>query len=405
MSRLLTLSTKIHSLTTTLSTHHTQTNTPQPSFSEDQPPIPSSPPPPDLLATQEALSEALEELYWLNQGPIGGVINKALASSVGLQFVLKGMGFGELAGRIRVEEKRVARLLRLAMTDHLFCEPEPGWVRHTSLTRALREVEGLRGWCVMYVEEMAPAVGKAVDAVAKWPESEEPNECGFNIANATRKPIFTFFSEDAPSRATRFKTAMAFHEHFPGLERSHVLTGFDWASLPHNATVVDIGGSHGGVSIELAKAFPKLNFVVQDLPDVIDEAGKDDVDGRVKFMAHDFFTEQPVKDADVYFMRFILHNWSDKYCVQILQALVPALKPGARILLNEQSLQPSSAVPPRYERWQRAADINMMAVFNSQERDETEWVELFRKASPRFELEEVRRTEGALLDMIVFTWK
>lgn len=53
----------------------------------------------------------------------------------------------------------------------------------------------------------------------------------------------------------------------------------------------------------------------------------------------------------------------------------------------------------------RAADINMMAVFNSQERDETEWVELFRKASPRFELEEVRRAEGAMLDIIVFRWK
>ena len=48
----------------------------------------------------------------------------------------------------------------------------------------------------------------------------------------------------------------------------------------------------------------------------------------------DFFTDQPVS-ADVYYMRSILHNWSDKYSVQILRHLTPALKPGARVLVHE----------------------------------------------------------------------
>jgi hypothetical protein len=52
-------------------------------------------------------------------------------------------------------------------------------------------------------------------------------------------------------------------------------------------------------------------------------------------MAHDFFTEQPVKDADIYLLRFILHNWSDSYCIDILRRLVPALKDGARVLVND----------------------------------------------------------------------
>ena len=58
------------------------------------------------------------------------------------------------------------------------------------------------------------------------------------------------------------------------------------------------------------------------------------LEDRISFMAHDFFTPQPIT-ADVYFFRFIFHDWPDKYGISILQNLVPALKPGARVLINE----------------------------------------------------------------------
>lgn len=79
-------------------------------------------------------------------------------------------------------------------------------------------------------------------------------------------------------------------------------------------------------------AFPALSVVIQDLPEVIAQASPSET--HISFMTHDFFTPQPVV-ADVYLFRWILHNWSDKYCVRILRALVPALKPGARIVINE----------------------------------------------------------------------
>lgn len=52
-------------------------------------------------------------------------------------------------------------------------------------------------------------------------------------------------------------------------------------------------------------------------------------------MAHDFITPQPIHGADVYIFRWIFHNWSDKYCVRILKNLIPALKPGAKIVVND----------------------------------------------------------------------
>ena len=52
-------------------------------------------------------------------------------------------------------------------------------------------------------------------------------------------------------------------------------------------------------------------------------------------MTQDFFTLQPIKDADVYFFRAIFHDWPDKYCIQILQNLIPALKTGARVIIQD----------------------------------------------------------------------
>lgn len=168
--------------------------------------------------------------------------------------------------------------------------------------------------------------------------------------------MFEFF-EEHPDRMSRFKDAMSFLQTFPGLETSYVVKGFDWASLGR-ATIVDVGGSHGLVSIDIAKEYPDLHFVVQDLPKVIEDVktkAPAEVTDRVRFMAHDFFTEQPVKDADIYYFRWIFHDWSDKYSIKILKALIPALKPGARIVLSERCLEPPCTLSLRQERWNRCA--------------------------------------------------
>ena len=128
---------------------------------------------------------------------------------------------------------------------------------------------------------------------------------------------------------------MEYFQTAPGFEVGHVLESFDW-DLVKNGTVVDVGGSHGVVSIEVARKYPSLQFVVQDRAEVINAVQlPEDVAGRVKLMPYDFFKEQPVKNADVYLYRWIFHNWSDKYCVKLCRALIPALKPGARLLIQD----------------------------------------------------------------------
>lgn len=114
-------------------------------------------------------------------------------------------------------------------------------------------------------------------------------------------------------------------------------THFEWSRLPPNSTVIDVGGSQGHSSIYLVQKFPHLHFIVQDLPEVVQSAAEvrlpEDVKGRDEFMSHDMFTKQPVQEADVYLLRYVLHDWRDRYCVEILRNLVPDLKAGASIVI------------------------------------------------------------------------
>ncbi|KAG8527118.1 uncharacterized protein KY384_008547 [Bacidia gigantensis] len=167
----------------------------------------------------------------------------------------------------------------------------------------------------------------------------EPNETGHALAQNTKDNMFDWL-EKHPDKARRFNSAVS--TLVPSGRAATLLKeSFDWNSIG-DGTVVDVGGASGAISIMLAKDFPALNFVVQDLPKALEGTAERlprDLIHRIKFMNHDFFTDQTVV-ADAYLLRAIFHNWPDAYCVKILQRLIPALKPGARIIVND------SIVPP-----------------------------------------------------------
>ena len=115
---------------------------------------------------------------------------------------------------------------------------------------------------------------------------------------------------------------------------------------------MDVGGSRGFQCVAIAQSFPDLHFVVQDLPDMIDGAKNalpTNVESRISFMEHDFFTEQPVS-ADIYLFRIIFHNWSDANVIKILKATVPAMQSGARVVVNDYLILEPGILPPIRER-------------------------------------------------------
>jgi hypothetical protein len=71
---------------------------------------------------------------------------------------------------------------------------------------------------------------------------------------------------------------------------------------------------------------------------------------NIEWMVHDYFTPQPIVGADVYLYRFVFHNLYDKRAIDALRAAIPALKPGAKILINDESLPESGKARWRNER-------------------------------------------------------
>jgi hypothetical protein len=124
--------------------------------------------------------------------------------------------------------------------------------------------------------------------------------------------------------------------------------------------------------------------------------------GRVTFQAHDFFTLQPV-EADVYLIKSVLHDWSDKYVVDIMRQLVPAMRPGARVVLFDVILP---AVSPRsVQRLLAAVDLQMHIMQNSKERTIEDWKRVLKLATPQLEVAEIHVVPGALLGIIELVYK
>ena len=66
------------------------------------------------------------------------------------------------------------------------------------------------------------------------------------------------------------------------------------------ATVVDVRGGHGPVSTGLAKTFQDLNFIVQDLTDVVESVPVNlpaDIERQLTFKMYNFLDVQPIKGA------------------------------------------------------------------------------------------------------------
>ncbi|KAJ5278848.1 O-methyltransferase family 2 [Penicillium angulare] len=119
--------------------------------------------------------------------------------------------------------------------------------------------------------------------------------------------------------------------------------------------------------------------------------------GRVQFKVHDFFKEQPVKDADVYLLRHTLHDWSNKYAIKILKGLIPALKYGSKIVINDRIIPDFGETHYLLERESRDFDFYIFALTNAQERTLLDWENLLRDTDPRLKMTRVARPKKSLL--------
>lgn len=225
------------------------------------------------------------------------------------------------------------------MANRIFTQSSPDRVRHSAASRLMVTDPDFFDAVGLETSELGPTSASVFDALAKYGESGEQNETAFSVANGTDLTVYQFLGQN-PARARRFGAGMRFFTKDEGWNLKHLVAGFDWASIDRpGATVMDVGGGQGGVSQVLAKATRDVKFLVLDLPGTVEQgraALPQEYAGRIEFVAHDFFAPQASgKAPDAYLFRWIFHNWSDGYCVQILRNLIPSLENGTRVLIYE----------------------------------------------------------------------
>lgn len=217
---------------------------------------------------------------------------------------------------------------------------------------------------------------------------------------------------------------MAVFTKSPSFDPIHIAENYDWASLGR-VKVVDVGGGQGHIAINLANRFRNLEFVVQDMDKMIQGAAAElqaQLKDKIQFMAHDMFAPQTVY-ADVLFFRWIFHNWSNKYCIHILRAQIPVLRPGTKIIIQDGCLPEPGTVAQWREKYlrqvctrftvrilisnpyfDRSDDLSMASMFNSRERTAHDWEILLSEADPRFTLKGITQPKSSALAVIEVVW-
>ncbi|KAI1180010.1 S-adenosyl-L-methionine-dependent methyltransferase [Nemania sp. FL0916] len=419
--RIVELAQRIANNTSKVSEYLTANELPQPSFDIDAPlygPVPRDAEP-EIVNMRQSVLEDIEELQHLMLGSRdllatycfnhNSLLPHQVITRFGLARNLPIGGettFAEMAASSGLAENDIRKLIRYAVTQRVFEEPRPGVITHSAASRLLAEDTAAHDYLATAANEFWPAATRTCDAMIQFPGSEEPTQTGFALANNTDKSFYQFLS-DYPDRSKRFANMMLGFTSGKEYSLHYVTDFYPWDELS-GGTVVDVGGSQGFVCVALARKFPSLSFVVQDLEPVITEAQKNvpaEVADRISFMAHDFFNPQPVSGADVYYLRWVLHNWPDKYCIKILRNLIPALKPGAKVILHEAILPSPGEVPKNLESQLRSFDLVMTTSLNAKERDLSDWTGLFQSADEKFEYQGVTTPPGSGISMIVAVWK
>ncbi|KAG6854561.1 hypothetical protein C0991_004897 [Blastosporella zonata] len=335
----------------------------------------------------------------------------------------QGLHVQEISARNGVDQSYLARVLRYLSTRHVFKEVSPNVFSNNRISSLLVKAKSVKeiqadpiskydgAPLASFVASSADVALKTVHLFSSYLQNPGNAAAPFNVAFKTDTKMWDWYEEPGNEwRARRFTASMkGGGDRFP----PQIFTaGINGDLLEPDDVVVDVGGSIGSVALTLYKSFPKLHYVVQDLGKQIDEAKKfwefnapEAVrDGKVDLQVHDFFTPQPVKNAAVYFLRVVIHDWPDHAAKKILSNLRDGAGPSTKLVLFDTLAlysceDPSSTVSTVQKvpspllanlgvagaGFATGLDLQMLTLFNGKERTEDEFRELGRATGWKLE--------------------
>jgi hypothetical protein len=281
-----------------------------------------------------------------------------------------------LAEAADAKPDRLRQVLQTLAANNIFVrDPQTDTFANNRVSTRLRKDHWMR-WCFwvdLYGNEMYDAARGIPEAVRRGVE-RTPAQVGF----ATDLDMFAYFQQRGwTARLHRTlgagATAMA-----PG-----ILADYPWAEVA-DRTVLDVGGGGGALLALLLRAHPAMRGALLDLAPVVDRAAAAFAAGgeyadlaarvpRENLHAGDFLAETPA--AEVYTIKWVLHDWDDADALTILRNIRRAIVagPASRLVVLESVVGEHGR---RSERLARYGDINMMMMAGGRERTERQWRQL-----------------------------
>jgi ubiquinone/menaquinone biosynthesis C-methylase UbiE len=145
--------------------------------------------------------------------------------------------------------------------------------------------------------------------------------------------------------------------------------------------VVDVAGGFGHMVVALLEKYPEVEGVLLDIPELIPVARQKNpvsdpgVAARLEYVGADMFDGVPT--GDVYILKYIVHDWDDERCIQILKNCHQSMKGQGRLICVD------SVLPPMGDASGTSAkllDLSMMLLIRGKERTRGQWEQLYDAA-------------------------
>jgi hypothetical protein len=197
------------------------------------------------------------------------------------------------------------------------------------------------------------------------------------LQSGERQTVTTLGSEIFDYYTYTPSEADAFTEAMEGLTTAFAPEVARIIDTEHVERVVDVGGASGALLVPLLEANRGLKATLFDLPHIIE--GKaftgipEPIRQRLDKVGGDFFRAVPA--ADLYLLKWILHDWDDERCLTILRNCRKATTPGGRIAIIEFVIGSPGEPGPA-----ALMDLNMLVMLTGRERTFAEYANLLSEA-------------------------
>jgi len=244
---------------------------------------------------------------------------------------------GELARDLGLSEEVTVRVLGAAAAVRLIHMDRSGRARLRWLGTPLQSSHprSLASW-VAY--QAAPANAAAHGELeAQLREGAEPSGHRRAFGNS----VWEYFGEH-PEEEARFAGAM---RELTAIDLPALARAYPW---PQEGVICDVGGGIGTLLAAILERRQGAMGILVDSPEVLAEAEgflrSRGVAERVARQAGDLFGELDAH-ADVYVLKWILHDWSDEACRGILSRLRATMPSGSRAVVIDQHLERNRPSP------------------------------------------------------------